>query len=165
MNNVTSPEEIKSVAEAAGEQSAELRENGGEVLLFCVDEAVYGVGIQYVTEIIGIQPITVVPKVPYYIKGVINIRGKVVPVINVRHKINKEEIPYDDKTCIIVIDVNEITVGLIVDRVREVVPIKANEICETSEYKSVNQNNYIESIIDSGGEIKQLLNIHKLIAD
>jgi chemotaxis signal transduction protein len=59
----------------------------------------------------------------------------------------------------------EVTVGLLVDSVREVVAIKANEVCETSEYKSVNQNNYIESIIDSGGEIKQLLNIHKLIAD
>lgn len=141
------------------------QENGGEVLLFQIEKTVYGIPIQYITEIIGVQPITIVPKVPHYIKGVINIRGKVVPVINIRDKIALPEIEYDAKTCIIVVDVADITVGLIVDRVREVVTINPNDICSTAEYKSINQNNYIESIIENGGEIKQLLNIHKLIED
>jgi purine-binding chemotaxis protein CheW len=140
-------------------------EQGGEVLLFCIDQTIYGIPIQYITEIIGVQPITIVPKVPYYIKGVINIRGKVVPVINIRDKIALPEIEYDERTCIIVVDVEEITVGLIVDRVREVLNVNPNDICSTSEYKSINQNNYIDAIIDSGGEIKQLLNIHKLIEE
>jgi purine-binding chemotaxis protein CheW len=140
-------------------------EHGGEALLFLIDQTIYGIPIQYITEIIGVQPITIVPKVPYYIKGVINIRGKVVPVINVRNKIALPEIEFDERTCIIVVDIEEITVGLIVDRVREVVNVKPEEICSTSEYKSINQNNYIEAIIDSNGEIKQLLNINKLIEE
>ncbi|MDR0917633.1 MAG: chemotaxis protein CheW [Oscillospiraceae bacterium] len=147
------------------ETLAQFHEHGGEALLFTIDQTTYGVPIQYITEIIGVQPITIVPKVPYYIKGVINIRGKVVPVINIRNKIALPEIDFDEKTCIIVVDVEEITVGLIVDRVREVVNVNPNDICSTSEYKSINQNNYIEAIIDSGGEIKQLLNIHRLIEE
>jgi purine-binding chemotaxis protein CheW len=151
--------------QTSAETLATFHENGGEALLFVIDQTIYGIPIQYITEIIGVQPITIVPKVPYYIKGVINIRGKVVPVINIRDKIALPEIEYDERTCIIVVDIAEITVGLIVDRVREVVTVNPNDICSTSEYKSINQNNYIEAIIDSGGEIKQLLNIHKLIEE
>jgi len=147
------------------EAIAAMNEQGGEALLFSIDKTIYGIPIQHITEIIGVQPITVIPKVPSYIKGVINIRGKVVPVINIRDKIALPEIPYDERTCIIVVDVNEITVGLIVDRVREVIVLNADDICSTSEYKSINQNNYIEAIIDADGEIKQLLNIYKLIEE
>lgn len=157
-------EELMTV-NTSEEALKKFHENGGEVLLFMIDQTIYGVPIQYITEIIGVQPITVVPKVPYYIKGVINIRGKVVPVINVRNKIALPEIPYDERTCIIVIDVDEVTVGLIVDRVREVMTVNPNDICSTSEYKSINQNNYIAAIIESGNEIKQLLNIYKLIEE
>lgn len=147
------------------EQEKKFNINGGEILLFCVDNVVYGIEIEYVTEIIGIQPITIVPKVPDFIKGVINIRGKVVPVISVRKKINQPEIPYDERTCIIVVNLNDIIVGLIVDRVREVVTIKPSEICGALEYKNINVNQYIQSVIDSDGEIKQLLNIQKLILE
>lgn len=94
---------------------------GGEVLLFTIDDAVYGIEIKYVNEIIGIEQITVVPRVPYYIKGVINIRGKVVPIISTRARFGKEEIPYDERTCIIVLEFDGGNqVGIIVDRVKEV---------------------------------------------
>lgn len=139
--------------------------NGGEILLYYIDNVLYGIEMQYVKEIIGIQPITIVPKVPEFIKGVINIRGKVVPVISIRHKINKPEIPYDDKTCIIVVELNELTVGLIVDRVREITTVLPTDTCSAPDYKNVNQNQYIQSIIDSNGEIKQLLDINKLILE
>lgn len=138
---------------------------GGEVLLFEVDDNVYGIEIQFITEIIGIQPITVVPKVPNYIKGVINIRGKVIPVISVRKRFNKEEVPYTERTCIIVVDWNGLAVGLIVDRVREVLPVKPEEISLTPDYKKVNTNRYIRNIIDSNGEIKLLLDCQKLIIE
>ena len=90
---------------------------GGQILLYYIDDVLYGIEIQYVIEIIGIQQITVVPGVPGFVKGVINIRGKVVPVISMRNKINQPDIPYDDKTCIIVVELEGETVGLIVDRV------------------------------------------------
>lgn len=139
--------------------------NGGQILLYYIDDTLYGIEIQYVTEIIGMQPITVVPGVPEFIKGVINIRGKVVPVISIRHKINQPEIPYDEKTCIIVVELDELTVGLIVDRVREITTVLPTDTCSAPDFKSVNQNQYIQSIIDSNGEIKQLLDIHKLIME
>ncbi len=139
--------------------------NGGQILLYYIDDILYGIEIQYVTEIIGMQPITVVPGVPEFIKGVINIRGKVVPVISIRHKINQPEIPYDEKTCIIVVELDELTVGLIVDRVREITTVLPTDTCSAPDFKSVNQNQYIQSIIDSNGEIKQLLDIHKLIME
>lgn len=139
--------------------------NGGQILLFYIDDILYGIEIQYVTEIIGMQPITVVPGVPEFIKGVINIRGKVVPVISIRHKINQPEIPYDEKTCIIVVELDELTVGLIVDRVREITTVLPTDTCSAPDFRSVNQNQYIQSIIDSNGEIKQLLDIHKMILE
>ena len=83
---------------------------GGQILLYYIDHELFGIEIQYITEIIGMQPITVVPNVPSFIKGVINIRGQVVPVISIRHKINRPEIPYDDKTCIIVVELEDLTV-------------------------------------------------------
>lgn len=143
----------------------EFNTNGGEILLYYINDVLYGIEIQYITEIIGIQPITIVPKVPEFIKGVINIRGKVVPVISIRNKINQSEIPYDEKTCIIVVEVDELTVGLIVDRVREITTVLPTDTCSAPDYKNVNENQYIQSIIDSGGEIKQLLDIHKLLME
>ena len=143
----------------------EFNANGGQILLYYIGDVLYGIEIQYITEIIGIQPITVVPGVPEFIKGVINIRGKVVPVISVRHKINQPEIPYDDKTCIIVVELDDLTVGLIVDRVRETTTVLPTDTCSAPDFKDVNQNQYIQSIIDSNGEIKQLLDIHKIILE
>lgn len=146
-------------------QKNEFNLNGGQILLYYIDNVLYGIEIEYITEIISIQPITVVPRVPDFIKGVINIRGKVVPVISIRNKINQPEVPYDDKTCIIIVEINDLTVGLIVDCVREISTVLPTDTCSTPDFKTVNQNQYIKSIIDSGGEIKQLLDIHKLILE
>ena len=139
--------------------------NGGSILLYYIDDMLYGIEIKYITEIIGMQPITIVPRVPDFIKGVINIRGKVVPVISVRRKINKPEIPYDERTCIIVVELGDLTVGLIVDKVREITTVLPTDTCTAPDYKSVNTNKYIQSIIDSNGEIKQLLNVQKMIME
>lgn len=139
--------------------------NGGQILLYYIDNVLYGIEIKYITEIISIQSITVVPKVPQFIKGVINIRGKVVPVISIRNKINQPEIPYNDKTCIIIVEVNNLMVGLIVDSVREISTVLPTDTCSSPDFKTVNENQYIKSIIYSNGEIKQLLDIHKLILE
>ena len=139
--------------------------DGGEILLFCIENLVYGIEIQYITEIIGIQPVTVIPKVADFIKGVINIRGKVVPVISARKKMRRPEISYDDRTCIIVVDIDEITVGIIVDRVRAVEQVSPESICSTVDYKKIKINQYVQNIVDSDGEIKQILNIHKFVME
>ncbi len=146
-------------------QKNEFNMNGGQILLYYIDDVLYGIEIEYITEIISILPITVVPRVPSFIKGVINIRGKVVPVISIRNKINQPEIPYDDKTCIIIVEINDLTVGLIVDCVREISTVLPTDTCTAPDYKTMNADQYIKSIIDSGGEIKQLLDIHKLILE
>lgn len=151
--------------EIYNETAKNFTQYGGEILLFNIENNVYGVEIQYITEIIGIQPITIVPKVPNYIKGVINIRGKVIPVMSVRNRFGKEEIPYDERTCIIVVEWDGIAVGLIVDRVREVLAVKPSQISATPDYKSVNSNRYIRNIVDSNNEIKLLLDCQKLVTE
>lgn len=139
---------------------------GGEALLFAIEDAVYGIEIKYINEIIGIEQITVVPKVPDYIKGVINIRGKIVPVISVRKRFGKEEIPYDERTCIIVLEFEDGNqVGIIVDRVREVAQVKPSEICATPDYKKVNATRYIKNIIENESGIKLLLNCERLVME
>ena len=151
--------------EIYNEKAKNFTQYGGEILLFNIENNVYGVEIQYITEIIGIQPITIVPKVPNYIKGVINIRGKVIPVMSVRKRFGKEEIPYDERTCIIVVEWDGTAVGLIVDRVREVLAVKSRQISATPDYKSVNTNRYIRNIVDSNNEIKLLLDCQKLVTE
>ena len=140
--------------------------NGVEVLFFNIGDTVYGIEIEYINEIIGIEHITVVPKIPDYIKGIINIRGKMVPVISVRKRFGMEEIPYDDRTCIIVIEFeNGIQVGIIVDRVQEVVVVDKDIISKTPDCKNVNTNRYIKSIVNDNDGIKLLLDCDKLIGE
>lgn len=151
--------------ELYNESIKHFNQHGGEILLFTIEDNVYGIEIQYITEIIGIQPITIVPKVPAYIKGVINIRGKVVPVMSVRSRFGKEEIEFDSRTCIIVVEWDGVAVGLIADRVREVETVKPEEICPTPDYKSVNMNQYIRCIINSEDGVRLLLNCQKLVME
>ncbi len=128
----------------------------GRYLSFYVDDTFYGIELLHVTEIISVQPITFVPSLPMYIKGIINLRGKVVPVIDVRLKFGQEERPYDDKTCIIVVLVENMQVGLIVDSVAEVVSIHDGESNNLPELGR-NGERYLSSI--SKVEDRSILNI------
>ena len=87
----------------------------GKYLTFNLENDVFGMEVDFVTEIIEMQEITEVPETPPYVIGIINLRGKIIPVIDVRLKFKKEKVPYDDRTCIIVIDINDMQVGLIVE--------------------------------------------------
>jgi purine-binding chemotaxis protein CheW len=137
----------------------------GKFLTFQLGTEVFGIEIKFVTEIIGIQAITYVPEVPGYVKGIINLRGKIIPVIEIRSKFKKPSIPYDDRTCIIVIDLNEISIGLIVDSVSEVLNIGDENIVPPPKYKSGVQNKYIKGIGKVGKEIKLLLDCEMIISD
>ncbi|MDR1029128.1 MAG: chemotaxis protein CheW [Clostridiales Family XIII bacterium] len=135
----------------------------GRYLTFTLEENVYGVPIQFVTEIIGIQPITKVPETPDYIKGIINLRGKIVPLIDVRLKFGRVGIPYDERTCIVVVDVNAVSVGLIVDRVDDVLTIEEDKIAPPPENRLGFENRYIEGIGQVGDSVQLLLNVEKLL--
>jgi purine-binding chemotaxis protein CheW len=134
-------------------------------LTFAVGED-YGVGISYVTEIINVQAITEVPELPTYIKGIINLRGKIIPVMDVRVRFNKEPKAYNERTCIIVVDIGDTGIGLIVDMVREVLHIDEEEIVPPAEAgKEYGGNRYISGIARTGGQTKLLLDIERLVSD
>lgn len=95
----------------------------GKFLTFSLDAEHYGIDIHYVTEIVGLQPITDMPEMPEFIRGVINLRGKIIPVMDARIKFGKEEKDYNDRTCTIVVEFKEVLIGIIVDAVSEVMTI------------------------------------------
>lgn len=136
-------------------------------LIFSIGKEVYGIEIKYVIEIICIEPITEVPELPDYIKGVINLRGKIIPVMDVRLKFKKEEKEYDDRTCIIVVEIDDISIGLIIDRVLEVSTIEESNISEPPKInkEKSNANKYIKGIGKAGSETRLLIDCNKLLAE
>ncbi len=100
----------------------------GKYLTFVLCDEEYGLGILKVREIIGIQDITPVPQTPDFVEGVINLRGKVIPVVDLRLKFGMPKTDYTKETCIIVVDVDSLLMGTIVDTVSEVLDIKEGEI-------------------------------------
>ena len=155
------------MAEAVSKQLVVQEEDTqhGKFLTFQLGNEVYGIEIRYVTEIIRIQQITYVPEVPKYVKGIINLRGKVIPVIDVRLKFGKPPVDYDDRTCIIVIDINDTQIGLIVDCVSEVLNISDDNIVPPPSYKTGFQNKYIKGIGKVGNAVKLLLDCEKIISE
>lgn len=132
-------------------------------LTFSIGEEYYGIEIRYVIEIIGIQPITEIPELPPYVKGIINLRGKIIPVIDVRLRFNKVYREYNDRTCIIVISVDETVVGLIIDAVSEVISIKQESIVAPPNVSNSFSNKYICGIGKVGNDVKLLLDANKLL--
>ncbi|MGI6751258.1 MAG: chemotaxis protein CheW [Anaerovoracaceae bacterium] len=135
----------------------------GRFLTFTLEEEIYGIEIKYVTEIIGIQSITKVPEVPDYVKGIINLRGKIIPVIDVRLKFGKEAIDYNDRTCVIVIDISDVSVGLIVDNVDEVLTIEDEDIAPPPANKTGFENKYIKGIGKAGNRVQLILDSEKIL--
>jgi len=137
----------------------------GKFLTFSIGKEAYGFEIKYVTEIIGIQEITEVPELPNYVKGIINLRGKIIPVMDVRLRFKKEARDYNDRTCIVVIDIRDISIGLIVDHVAEVLVILPENIVPPPAIKTGFHNRYIKGIGKVGNDIKLLLDCDKLLND
>lgn len=134
----------------------------GKFLTFSLGEEVYGIDIVYVTEIVGIQPITVVPELPNFIKGIINLRGKIIPVMDIRLKFKKEPRDYNDRTCIIVIEVHELAIGLIVDAVAEVLNIDDDDIVPPPSLSNTGRK-YIKSIGKKEDQVTLILDCDKLL--
>lgn len=134
-------------------------------LTFSVEKETYGIEIKYVTEIIGMQEITVVPELAEYIIGIINLRGSIIPVIDVRLRFKKQTKEYNDRTCIIVIEIQDVAVGLIVDSVSEVLTIDDKNIVPPPDIKTGFHNRYVKGIGKVGNCIKLLLDCDKLLND
>ncbi len=118
----------------------------GRFLTFYIEDVFYGIELLNVIEIISVQPITIVPNLPDYVKGITNLRGKVVPIIDVRLKFGAPEREYDDKTCIIVVNIEDMQVGLIVDSVAEVLSVGADKRAAPPEISNMVSNRYLSSI-------------------
>ncbi len=134
-------------------------------LTFSLGKESYGIEIKYVIEIIGIQSITEIPELPEYVRGIINLRGKIIPVLDVRLRFKKEPKDYNDRTCVIVVDINEVSIGLIVDRVAEVITISEEDTVEPPQTNHGLNNRYIKKIGKIGSEVKLLLDCEKLLTE
>ncbi|PCJ19087.1 MAG: chemotaxis protein CheW [Candidatus Cloacimonadota bacterium] len=135
----------------------------GKFLTFKINNEDYGISIRYITEIIGIQKITPLPDLEGCVKGVINLRGKIIPVIDVRIKFGLSELDYHDRTCIIVVNINNKSVGLIIDEVAEVANIP-NSLIEPP--PSINQggsSRYIEGMGKMKNSVLILLDVNRLL--
>lgn len=160
-------DEQKSQAGQERGGSGEHDTQKGKYMTFKSGNEYFGLKIQYVNEIIGFQPITAIPETEDYIKGLINLRGKIIPVIDVRIRFKQEPFEYNDRTCIIVIHVKSTIVGLIVEKIAEVVEIQEENILPPPSIGRADkaQNKYVYGIGKVGDSVKLLLDPDKLLND
>jgi purine-binding chemotaxis protein CheW len=140
----------------------------GKYLTFTLAGEEYGIGILKIKEIIGMMPVTSVPQTPAYVKGVINLRGKVIPVIDLRLRFGMETMTYTERTCIIVVEIADVSgtvqIGIVVDSVSEVLNIKGDDIEDTPAFGTRLNTDYILGMAKMEGAVKILLDIDKVLS-
>jgi len=140
----------------------------GKYLTFTLAGEEYGIGILKVREIVGMMNITRIPQTPPYVKGVVNLRGKVIPVVDLRLKFGIEAMDYTDRTCIIVVEIvgtaKDIPMGVVVDAVSEVINIRQSDIEETPNFGTRIDTNYILGMAKTNGGVKILLDIDRVLS-
>ncbi len=144
--------------------------SAGKYLTFRLKNESYGIVVLKIREIIRLQPITPVPQMPSYIKGVLNLRGKIIPVIDLRVKFGLQDITDADHNCIIVVKIdlpNRVSsqIGLIVDAVEEVINISANEIEAAPDFGAVLDTSFILGLAKIKGSVKALLDIDRILTE
>lgn len=156
--------EHKEAAETAVDEQT-LTVEGGKFLSFFLGKEEYAIEILKVQEIIGLMPITPVPRMPDYIKGVLNLRGKIVPVMNLRSRFGLQEVEYTEETCIIVVQENSYLMGIIVDKVSEVADIEGNQIEEVPSLGTGQQTEYLSGIGKVKEHVKMIVDVEKVLFD
>jgi purine-binding chemotaxis protein CheW len=140
----------------------------GKYLTFSLAGEEYGIGILKIREIIGMMPITSVPETPHHVRGVTNLRGKVIPVIDLRLRFGMSESAYTERTCIIVVEIRGavglLPVGIVVDAVSEVLNIKAEDVEDTPSFGVRLNTDYILGMAKMGKGVKLLLDIDRVLA-
>lgn len=160
METTTSAQEEINTTETGGMDS--------KFLTFSLADEEYGIGILKIKEIIGMMPITSVPQTPDFVKGVLNLRGKVIPVLDLRLRFSLPSLEYSERTCIIVVEVDSkfgiITMGIVVDSVSEVLPIKPEDIENAPSFGTKVDTTYILGIAKTEGGVKILLDIDRILS-
>lgn len=140
-------------------------ETEGKYLTFFTDSQLFGVPIRDVVQIVGIQKITEVPDYPYYAKGIINLRGQIIPLIDVRLRLGKLEAEYTDRTCVIVTSIRDSFFGFIVDEVDEVTDIDDESISPPPELSGDSSSHYLTGIARLHDKIALLIDTAKILGE
>lgn len=133
-------------------------------MVFIIDNKKYALSSKYVIEIIEMLPITKVPFIPDYIKGIINLRSTIIPVMDTRMRFKMEEIEYNERTCIVIIENNDNKIGLIVDAVNEVINISESQIMKTTSNRKEYDQNFIKGVSEINKEVQFILDCEELIS-
>lgn len=157
-------------ARASATQSAKtMLTSEGKYLTFALGEEDWAMAVLKTREIVGLQPVTKVARMPEYIRGVINLRGRVIPLVDLRLKLGMDQRGYDERTCVIVVEImgrkGVVQTGVIVDSVTEVLNIRQDQIVETPNFGSQLDTRHIQGLVRVGGRVKILLNIDRLLSD
>ncbi|MEF9975554.1 MAG: chemotaxis protein CheW [Oscillospiraceae bacterium] len=144
------------------EQQIDTSEMDGKYLTFWTDKQLFGVPIAHVVQIVGMQNITEVPEFPYYAKGIINLRGSIIPLIDARLRLGKAEAEYNERTCVIVTSINEHFVGFIVDEVDAVVTI-SDDLIVPPPRLDANSDSYITGVGKLGDKVVLLMDTRKIV--
>jgi purine-binding chemotaxis protein CheW len=154
-------------ANPAAVDGAKTDPRAGKYLTFQLGREEYAVQVLHVREIMGVQEITAVPQMPYHVKGVLNLRGKVIPVVDLRLKFGLPEMEYTQRTCIIVVQVDgnagKFSTGIIVDGVSEVLTLQGGDIEDTPDFGMGAATPYLLGLAKIKGKVKILLDINKVI--
>jgi purine-binding chemotaxis protein CheW len=138
--------------------------SGGKFLTFYLAGEEYGIEILKVHEIIGMMPITKVPRTPNFIRGVINLRGKVIPIVDMRRKFALGAIAQTVETCIIVVQCQGAQIGAVVDKVSEVIDVGSADIDDPPSFGADLDTNYILGVGKTAGRVRLLLDIDKVVS-
>ncbi len=159
---------MTKLAETMDQAVKAMVEKEGKYLTFVLNDEEYGIGILKIKEIIGMMPITSIPQTPEFVKGVINLRGKVIPVVDLRLRFGMEAIDYNERTCIIVVEIEgqtgTVMIGIVVDAVSEVLNIKGEDIEETPAFGAKLNTDYILGMAKMEGGVKILLDIDQVLS-
>lgn len=145
--------------------NADISEMDGKYLTFFTDDQIFGIPIAHVVQIVGMQKITEMPEFPNYAKGIINLRGSIIPVIDIRLRLGKPERSYDERTCIIVTQINESDIGFIVDSVDSVTDIDEENIAQPPKVTSGYSNAYVTGIAKYNQSVVLLIDIEKILSN
>ncbi len=160
---------MAELAETMDQAVKAMADREGKFLTFSLAGEEYGIGILKIREIIGMMPITTVPQTPEFVKGVINLRGKVIPVVDLRLRFGMESIDYTERTCIIVVEISgeagTVLIGVVVDSVSEVLNIKGEDIEDTPTFGTKLNTDYILGMAKMEGGVKILLDIDRVLSN
>lgn len=134
-------------------------------LIFNLDNQEYAIAIQHVVDIIHVQPVTRVPSCPEFVRGITNLRGKVIPIIDVRIRFGKQPQDYNDRTCIIVVELGDVSVGMIIDSVSEVRTIENEDISPPPSFSGNFDTRFIDGIGKTDSGIKLILDCKTVLDD